>query len=312
VAQASVTTSNTTDLTITPQQDAEERSLFFALAADTLMLVSFILVGVFGGSLTIIAEATRGGLMMLIEIFAYVLMRRIHRGVLADLEFGVGKLEQVANLAIGASMLASAAWIASGAVAIVVGQRSLGTPLGLAFAAIFGAVNALTNTLAWDGMRRAARAESSLVMLAQLKARVVKLISSFLVLFTMTVAALVTDEVVTAWADAIGSLLVAAFIVINAVEILKSSIPDLLDRSAGKSVRGAVDRALAAHAAQFNRLERVRSRRSGRVVFVEVALGFEPSLTMAEVNRRIEDIRATMLSEIEHGDISIVAVTSPP
>src|SRR5207237_9876049 len=105
---------------------------------------------------------------------------------------------------------------------------------------------------------------------------IVRLVSSILVLITMTLAALASDEVVTAWADAAGSLLVAAFIVVIALQTLKTSVPDLLDRSAGRPVRGAVDRALSAHAGQFARLERLRSRRSGPVIFGERVPAFEP------------------------------------
>jgi divalent metal cation (Fe/Co/Zn/Cd) transporter len=54
------------------------------------------------------------------------------------------------------------------------------------------------------------------------------------------------------------------------------------------------------------RLDRVRSRRSGRVVFVEIVLSFEPGLTIAEVNCRIAALKHSMANEIEHADISIL------
>lgn len=81
-------------------------------------------------------------------------------------------------------------------------------------------------------MRHASRGETTLVMLGQLRARMVKL-SSLVVLLSMTVAALSTDNVVVTWADALGSIFVAAFIVWNAWGMLRSSIPDLVDRTAG-------------------------------------------------------------------------------
>ena len=107
-------------------------------------------------------------------------------------------------------------------------------------------------------------------------------------------------------ADAAGSVFVAAFMVINGSDMLRTGIPDLLDRSAGKSVRDTVDRVLAGSAGDFQRLDRVRSRRSGRVVFVEIVLSFEPGLTIAEVNRRIGALKQSMANEIEHADLSIL------
>jgi divalent metal cation (Fe/Co/Zn/Cd) transporter len=140
---------------------------------------------------------------------------------------------------------------------------------------------------------------------------VVKLVSSLVVTVTMTIAALSTDNVVVAWADAGGSIFVAVFIFANAIVMLQSGVPDLLDRSAGKAVRATVERTLARHADEYRQLDRLRSRRSGRVVFIEIALSFEAGLTIAEVNRRIEILRHAMSREIEHADISIVALASP-
>jgi divalent metal cation (Fe/Co/Zn/Cd) transporter len=203
-------------------------------------------------------------------------------------------------------MLGAAAWIATKAMAIVGGHGEVGTPLGLALAAMVGALNAYVNFLAWHRMRSATEGGSSLVMQGQVTARRVKLVCSLVVLFTMTIAALSTDNVVAASADAAGSVFVAAFMVINGSDMLRTGIPDLLDRSAGKSVRDTVDRVLAGSAGDFQRLDRVRSRRSGRVVFVEIVLSFEPGLTIAEVNRRIGALKQSMANEIEHADISIL------
>jgi divalent metal cation (Fe/Co/Zn/Cd) transporter len=298
------------DPRITPEQQAEEGSVQFGLVADSGVLVVLLLSGILGGSLTILAEAIRGSLMGLTEIFSLVVMRRIHRGQLADLEFGTGKLEQVANTVIGAAMLGGAVWIAIRALTVLVGERAVGAPFGLAMAAIAGALNAYCNLLAWVRMRRALRAESSLVMVGQLRARTVKLASSLFVLATMTLAALAMDEEVAAWADVIGSLFVAAFIAANALDMLASGLADLLDRSAGRAVRDAIDRALARHAGDFGQVARVRSRRSGRVVFIELALRFDPGLSIAEVNRRIDALKLSLGGEIEHSEISVLALAA--
>ena len=302
--------SDAVQVTPTPEQLAQEHSLRFALLADTGVLALFIPVGLLGGSLTIKAETIRFVLMMSIEVFALIVMWRLHRGKLHDMEFGGGKLEQIANVATGLGMLGGAAWIASQAMAIVSGHAEIGTPLGLALAAMVGALNAYVNFIAWDGMRRAAEGESSIVMQSQLRSRWVKLVCSLVVLVTMTVAALSSDNVIVASADAVGSVFVAVFMVVNGMEMLRIGVPDLLDRSAGTSVRDTVDRVLADGAGTYQRLDRVRSRKSGRVVFIELALSFEPGLTIAEVNRRIDALKGAIAKEIDHADVSILT-TAP-
>jgi cation diffusion facilitator family transporter len=292
---------------ITPDALAKERSILFALVADTSFLGAYVTVGILGGSLTIMAEAIRGALMTAIEAFSLLVLRRIHRGVLTDFEFGTGKLEQVANLAVGAGLLGGAIWIAVAAAAIVTGQRPVGTPLGLTLAAILGVINTYVNVLAWDSIRRVALGERSPIMQTQLKVRIVKLVSSLFVQVAMTIAALSTDDVVVAWADAVGSFFVVGFIVVYAVKILRAGFPDIIDRAVDDEVQNAIKRALARHLEDYDQLHRVRSRRSGERVFVEISLGFDGGLTMSEVNRRIAALTATMRQEIAHADIAVLA-----
>jgi cation diffusion facilitator family transporter len=302
-----VSASEATHSGLTADQRAKERSVAFAIAMDTVMVAALFLAGLLGGSLTMLAEALRGGLGYLMECFTFVVLRRVHRGVLADMEYGSGKLEQVANFMIGVSMLMASAWIGFGVLRIISGQRQLGTPMGLAFAAIVGSVNAWVNLMARDAVRRAASGGASLIMQAQLTLRRVKLVASLVVGVGLTIAAVSTDDVVVAWADALGSLFVAGYLVVHAAGVLRSAIPDLLDRSAGKDVQQIVARALAAHSADYDRVHGFRSRRSGRTTFIEIVLGFDVTLTMSAVHARIEAMKATIQHELHDAQILIVA-----
>ena len=185
---------------LTPEQRHKERSLGFGLVADLHVWAALGVVGFLGGSLTSVAEWVRGGLMNAIEGYALLVLRRIHRGTLAEFEFGAGKLEQLCNLAIALGMLAGAAWIAYGAAGLLLQGESHGSPLGLALAAAIGAVNTLVNFVAWDEVRRAAGGDRSVIMRAQVQARRTKLVSSLVVQVSMTVAAATRDAVIAAWA----------------------------------------------------------------------------------------------------------------
>lgn len=191
------------DLTITPKQRKEERALLFSLFADGCVISVMAPIAILGGSLTLIAESIRFVMMMIIEYFAYAVMWRVNRRKLQDMEFGGGKLEQVVNFVTGLAMLGASIWIVYKAIAVIAGHAPVGTPLGLALAAIIGAVNAYINVIIWKKMRDASQGEATLVMLGQLRARMVKLVSSFVVLLALTVAALSTDHMVVAWADAL-------------------------------------------------------------------------------------------------------------
>ncbi len=293
----------------TAAQLARERSLVVAMTLDGLLIALMLFAGAAGGSLTLIAECVRGTLMLATEFFALLAMRRIHRGQLAALEFGSGKLEQAANLAIAAGMLLGAGWICFGAFELMLGDRPAGTPGGLAVAAMFAALNTYLNFVAWMAVQQVTPVGSPVIMEAQLRSRAVKLLSSGVVVALLTLSALSLDPVISKACDVIGALFVAAYIVVNAAEMIRGGLPDLLDRCADEAMQRGINRALARHFDDYDQLQRVRSRRSGTTVFVEVALGFDPQLSFADVDRRVRAIRATFQREIAEADVSIIAAT---
>ena len=292
--------------TVTPAQRAREVAIAQGLAMDMVILTVLVVVGALGGSLTIIAESIRGALMNACEGLALLVMRRVHRGKLAGLDYGSGKLEQAANLVIGGGLTAGSVWILIGAIELLTGAAPLGTPLGLALAAIVGGINCYINFLAWDGVRRAARGSVSLIMEGQLRARSVKLISSFMVQATMTVAALSTDHLIVAIADAAGSLLVCVVMANSAVRMITGAVPDLIDRAAAPGVRTTVERAVAEQLGALAPLTRLRSRRSGGTVFLELTLSCAPALSLPELERRLAALRISLRAELPQADIAIL------
>ncbi len=296
-----------TEVVLTADQKAREHSLLVAIVLDIGIVVAMVTVAIVGGSFTLLAESIRATLGLFPEWFTFGVLRRIHRGVLVDLDYGTGKLEQVASLVIGVSMLLASVWIVIGAFQILGGERELGAPIGLAAAAVAGMVNLYLNVVAWDGIRRLPGVRESTIMNAQLTLRWTKLLASIIISVDLTIAALSTDPVIVAVADAVGSLLVAAYMGIIAIQALRGSLPDLLDFSAGKSIQEGVDRSLARHADDYTQLQRVRTRRSSHTAFVEIALEFEPGLSMAEVDRRIAALKTTMRQEVGEAEVSVLA-----
>jgi divalent metal cation (Fe/Co/Zn/Cd) transporter len=234
-------------------------------------------------------------------------MRRIHRGRLTILEFGSRKLEQLVNLLIAGGMVAGAAWILLGVFKLVTGSDAPGSPAGFAVAGIAAGVNLYVNVIALDGLRRAAQGGGSLIMQGQLQARIVKVVSSVFVQLTLTIAALSIDATVIVWADVIGALFVCAFIIHSAFGMIKAGLPDVIDRSVADEAHAAINRMLAKHFDDYERLDRVRTRRSGEMVYAEVALAFNAGLTIGEVDARIDAMKASLREELGEADISILA-----
>jgi divalent metal cation (Fe/Co/Zn/Cd) transporter len=64
---------------------------------------------------------------------------------------------------------------------------------------------------------------------------------------------------------------------------------------------------LAGHAVDVATIGRVRTRRSGKHLFVDIAMGFDGAASIAEVDRRIEAIKSAVRHELADAEISIQA-----
>jgi ferrous-iron efflux pump FieF len=298
--------------TLTAEQRAQEGSVLVPLSIDWAFLAPYLAVGLLSGSLTMIAVSVRWFLILSFQTFSFIVMRRINRGKLADLEFGTGKLEQFCNLAMATGMILGAILLARGAVDLAIQGHTDATPLGLTSAAVFNAANVLVNFVAWHEIRRTAGPAPPVIVLAQLQKRLTVFTSSCIEQVTMTVAAIARDPVIAAYADSSGALFVVGYVTVTAIGMLRAGLPDLLDRSVDEASQIAVLRSLAHHYLDYDRLDHIRSRRSGKLVFVEIGLGFDAGLPLREVDRRAAAIKETIAREIEGADVSILVSAHPP
>lgn len=296
---------------IRPEQLARERPLRFAILMDGGLVAAMFLSALAGNSLTMLAESVRAALMVGTEVFAYVAICRIHRGRIRGFEFGYGKIEQLANLVIATGLFAAAAWIGVDALRLMSTNRPPSSPAGLAVAAMVGALNTYFNWIAWLAVRRVTPPGSPVIMLAQLRSRAVKLGSSCVVLLLLTLAAVFTDPGLVLMVDVVGALFVAAFLFGNGREMLRTGLPDLLDRSIDEMLQRPLNRALARHFDAYDHLGTVRTRRSGQTVFIEIGLGFAPGLPVAEIDRRVGELKATVRQEIARAEVTVLVSAAP-
>jgi divalent metal cation (Fe/Co/Zn/Cd) transporter len=279
--------------------------MLLAALSDVVVIIAAAAVGIWANSLMIGAEVLRGTLLLSLELLLLVLLRRIHRGRTREFDYGAGKLEQFANLGIGAAMGLGGLWVAASAV-----YRWAHPPeqagLGLAFAAAVGLVNVIQNGLAFWALWRAGRDGASLIMVGQVRTRLAKFTSSGIVFGALCVNAAFGAGPVGLLAEVLGSGFVALVMLQLAVSMWRQALPSLLDRTLEEGQQTLINRVLAGNFEAYDDLVAVRSRISGSTPMVEVVLGFAPQRQIGEI-QGVADTVAREVEELLPG--SVVTVT---
>jgi divalent metal cation (Fe/Co/Zn/Cd) transporter len=288
----------------TREQKAKESAVLYTSIADFVIVSLRFSVALVTHSLTLFGETIRAMLMLLIEIASLVVLHAVHRARFRTFRFGVGKLEQICNLTFGAGLFAGGIWIVYLVVETLLSGTSAATPRGLALAAVVSAINLLVNALAWLAMASASRKDDSAIFRTQLRARLVKLLSSIVVQVVLTASALARDPLIAAWLDGIGASFVACLMVSIGVQMVTECVPDLFDYPIRDVQKERIRTALRSAGVGPEGLVRIRTRRAGSVSQVEITLAATTYTDLADFSAHLDHVRALLEGQVRDIDFS--------
>jgi divalent metal cation (Fe/Co/Zn/Cd) transporter len=288
----------------TIEQRKQERALALTVWLDSFIILPYAIVAIWVGSLAMLSEVLRGGLLLIVTGFSLRTLRRTHRSLIADYEYGIGKLERALSGAVAVLLLLAAGFVVWRAFVMEPATPPSRFLRILAIAFVF--MNLVENTIPAISLWRATRALPSVIVLSQFRARLAKAVGSVVVVACVAIRSLVSDPMIGRIADTVGALLVVGFMIVVAVGLLREALPDLLDRALTEPMQMQVNRTLAAFFRDYDELISVRTRRSGNIAHVEITLGFPENKTVGEVSRIIAGMQNHLREAIPESDIVIV------
>ena len=107
--------------------------------------------------------------------------------------------------------------------------------------------------------------------------------------------------------DPLASLVGVGFLLHGAWEVSTSSVHDLLDASLEEASQLIIMRKLVDHFDDYESVHKIRTRRSGSNIYIEVFLGFNSELKMAEIQRRIDSLSVTIQDAFMGAEVAIIA-----
>jgi cation diffusion facilitator family transporter len=261
-----------------------ERTARLAVLAVIPTLAVTIYSALASNSLALLADLLLTVLDTACVVVAWIVARRALAERPVGLDYGTGKLESLASAVVGVFMIVSLCLVTTLA-ALRLGQggqaiSGSGVVTGLAINLVYGLVNGAI-LLRYRAQRRT---DPSPLVQSQIRLFIDKVTSNLLMAAALAGAVLFRDGLVGRYIDVAASLLVVTSMAFWAIQIIRSSIGELIDAACGEDVRRPLTGALARHLGSLCDLGAIRTRRAGGVVYVEIELGFAPEVPVAAVD----------------------------
>ncbi len=280
------------------------------VGTDFMTAAPMIIIGAASGSLTLLADAMRGSLLTLLEFFAYLMLRRIHRGRLPSYQYGCGKIESFLNVLIGAALVLSSVWVfAMGVVNLI--EPPQPRPIGLAAATAIAAINAAQNAWMFVTFLRARQVGASILIDGQVRTRLLKLVSSIIATLAILVSAMFAGQISGRVSDLVGSAVVVQMMLWTAYQLIAGALPDLMDRMLDPSLLTLVNRVLLCNFDRIDAIHHVRTRRSGVMKYIEIGVGFSADRRIGEIDAINQSLKKELEAQIPDAKVTIVASAAP-
>jgi cation diffusion facilitator family transporter len=280
------------------QPTAKIRAARLSIVTATVLAVVKLATGLMTGSMAVLSSAIDSTLDILMSGVNFLAIRQAEQPADESHPFGHGKYETLATLIQSLVIAASGLWIVFEAVRRLlqgVALTRLGEGIGVL---VFSTVVSIFIS---RYLRRVARQTDSSALEAD---------SLHFAMDVYTNAALVVGLVVIKfvaipWLDPVLSILVALYILFEAVRLVRHGLRDVLDEELPPAVREEVERLIQAHEGDIGGFHNLRTRRAGSQKIMDFHLTVCKHLSVAEAHAIADHLEKRIEEDIRGSDVTI-------
>jgi cation diffusion facilitator family transporter len=274
------------------------RAATLSFFSNLSLLILKLVVGLITGSIGVLSDALDSGEDLVASaaaLFSVSIARRP-----ADLEhpYGHGKVETLAAAVEAGVIGLGGVFIAyQASERIVHGGRDVDVGLGL----VAMAVAAVLNTVVSRYVGRAAKATESLALASDakhLQTNVVQALAVFTALVLVAVSGINLF-------DPIVALLLAGYLWFAAFGLLRGAVAEIMDVRLPEEDERQVHESILQHHPQVRGFHHLRSRRSGRLRYIELHLLVDPERSIKEVHDLCDQIEADIQKRLPGAVVTI-------
>ena len=274
------------------------RATTAALGVALTLFSAKIVTWLMSGSVAMLASTLDSGLDIIATGFNYLAVRHALQPADHEHRFGHGKVEAIAGLAQGAFICGSALFLLFQSIEMFFRPEIISQPLaGIVVTLVTIIVTGVLVTYQRSVKRRT---QSLAVTSDELHYRS-DLILNIAVLIALILA---SPPFRLIYADPLMGLFIALYIAYSATTIVRQSYDQLMDREFSDAERDRIVAIVHKHPDVFA-MHDLRTRQSGRDVFIQFHLELAPTLNLIEAHRISDEVETAVQSEFPGAEVLI-------
>ena len=274
------------------------RAAIFSICGALTLAIIKLIIAIFSGSMAVMASAIDSLLDILMSGINFMAIRQAEQPPDQSHPFGHGKFETLATLFQALVITGSGGWIIYEAVSRL-GQNNqlenINQGIGvLAFSAVVSWVIA-------RHLRKVAKQTDSSALEADSLHFSMDIYSNL----GLMAGLLMVRWFDIVWLDPALSILVASYILHEALQLIKRSLTDILDQELPEEIQQQVHNLITSHNGPLAGYHGLRTRRAGSLKIMDFHLEVCKDMTVADAHQLTESLEKKIMKEIPGADVII-------
>lgn len=281
----------------------KERLVLAAVMTTSLSLIPTAYAAIVSNSTTLFADLLRCLGEFFAILVAWLVLRKMSRNEVSRFNYGYGKLEQLAGVAVAAALFLTFL------VSFLCGIRGFITPVRVEnaeFGFFFAILSVLGNAVMWVSNSFTNRREQSPITESQGRLFRAKTCATLVVALALGATFIFPDVYLVLFIDPLGSIALSLFMLWQGYTLASASVPDLIDYAIEEKLQRSLDSILSEHRHLFSHIERIRSRRTTKKIYIELFLAFDPTLPFGTVHDSVMVVKHAVSQGFPGADIVVI------
>jgi divalent metal cation (Fe/Co/Zn/Cd) transporter len=230
-------------------------------------------------------------------------LRKVAAADTARFNYGFGKLEQLASVAVASALFLTFL------IALTIGLRRLFLPEvveNVGFGLILALLSVGGNAFLWVLNYLSYCRSRSPISDSQWRLFRAKTMATVVVLASLSGAVLFPTAAWSLYIDGVGSILLSVFMLWSAYSLVSVSVPDLIDCAVEETLQVRIEELLAGFSTCYVKLERMRSRRVLKRIYVELFISFDTRLPFGEVHETVMNIKEVVCEKLPGAEVLVI------